>query len=179
MTEQEIVQCALDRGFAAAAVVDTDKIVFDPLFRRFCEENLCGQYGANYSCPPTCGSPEEMKRRVLQHRRALVVQSAWDIEDYADEAAIHRAQEGHNAAEFRVVEELKRQGYDGLLVGSSGCRLCDPCAQKEGLPCRYPTLRYSCMSAYCIFVQALAEECGLPYNYGAARMGLFGLYAFD
>ena len=52
MTEAEMIQCAIDEGFAAAAIVDTAQIVFDPSFRPYCEENLCGQYGANYSCPP-------------------------------------------------------------------------------------------------------------------------------
>ena len=41
------------KAFSAAAVVDTADIVFDPSFRPYCEENLCGQYGANYSCPRT------------------------------------------------------------------------------------------------------------------------------
>ena len=75
MTEAEMIQCAIEEGFAAAAIVDTAQIVFDPSFRPYCEENLCGQYGANYSCPPDCGSPEEMKRRILAHKKALVLQT--------------------------------------------------------------------------------------------------------
>ena len=58
MTYEQIIQYAIDEGFAAAEIVDTHEIVFDPSFRPYCEENLCGQYGANYSCPPDCGSPE-------------------------------------------------------------------------------------------------------------------------
>ena len=64
MTNEQIIQYAVDEGFAAAEIVDTCDIVFDPSFRPYCEENLCGQYGANYSCPPDCGSPEAMKQRV-------------------------------------------------------------------------------------------------------------------
>ena len=40
MTEAEMIQCAIDEGFAAAAIVDTSQIVFDPTFRPYCEENL-------------------------------------------------------------------------------------------------------------------------------------------
>ena len=43
MTENEMIQLALEEGFAAAAIVDTTQIVFDPSFRPYCEENLCGQ----------------------------------------------------------------------------------------------------------------------------------------
>ena len=60
MTAEQMVQYAYEEGFSAAAVVDTADIVFDPSFRPYCEENLCGQYGANYSCPPDCGTPEEI-----------------------------------------------------------------------------------------------------------------------
>ena len=58
MTAEQMVQYAYEEGFSAAAVVDPADIVFDPSFRPYCEENLCGQYGANYSCPPDCGTPE-------------------------------------------------------------------------------------------------------------------------
>ena len=43
MTNEQIIQYAVDEGFAAAAIVDTSDIVFDPAFRPYCEENLCGQ----------------------------------------------------------------------------------------------------------------------------------------
>lgn len=84
MTYQEMIQYALDENFADAAIVDTDQIVFNPSFRDCCAENICGQYGANHSCPPGCSSPEEMKQKILAHRKALVLQSIWEIADYSD-----------------------------------------------------------------------------------------------
>ena len=90
MTAEQMVQYAYEEGFSAAAVVDTADIVFDPSFRPYCEENLCGQYGANYSCPPDCGTPEEMKQKVLAHKKALVLQSIWQLESYTDTPAIKK-----------------------------------------------------------------------------------------
>ena len=179
MTQAEILQCAMEEGFANAAVVDTDKIVFDPTFRPYCEENLCGQYGANYSCPPDCGSPEEMKQRILAYKKALVLQTIWQVSDYADAAAIKQAKKSHNAAELRLVKKLREAGHGGLIVGASGCALCTPCARTQGLPCNYPELKYSCMSAYCIFVKRLTDSCGMEYNCGEGLLGLFGMYVFD
>ena len=40
MTEQEMLQLALDAGFANAAIVDTADIVIDYSFRPYCAENL-------------------------------------------------------------------------------------------------------------------------------------------
>lgn len=179
MTHEEMIRYAVEEGFAAAAVVDTGDIVFDPSFRPYCEENLCGQYGANYSCPPDCGSPEAMKQKVLRHKKALVLQTIWEISDYSDMPAIKQAKGAHNAAEIRLVKRLRSEGCDGLIVGASGCALCTPCAQTLGEPCRFPDLQYSCMSAYCIFVKKLADKCGMEYNCGDGLLAFFGMYVFD
>lgn len=179
MTDQTIVQWAVEEGFAGAAVVDTGDIVFDPAFRPYCEENLCGQYGANYSCPPDCGSVDEMKARILSHKKTLVLQTIWEISDYSDKPSIKRAKGAHNAAEIRLAKRLRGQGCDGIIVGASGCALCSPCAVTDGEPCRFPDLRYSCMSAYCIFVKKLADKCGLEYDCGEGLLAFFGMYVFD
>ena len=179
MKESEMLELAIREGFANAAIVNTEDIVFDPSFRPYCAENLCGQYGANYSCPPDCGSPEEMKARVLAHRRALVLQSMWQVRDYSDAPVIKQAKKGHNAAELRVVKAMRQAGHDGLIVGASVCALCTPCAQTQGLPCKYPDLRYSCMSAYCVFVKKLADKCAMEYDCGEGLLALFGMYVFD
>ena len=179
MNAEKMIQYAVEEGFAAAAIVDTDAIGFDPAFRPYCEENLCGQYGVNYSCPPDCGSPEEMKRKILQHKHALVLQTMWEISDYSDAPAIKKAKASHNAAEIRLVKRLRAEDCDGLIVGASGCALCSPCAIQAGEPCRFPEFRYSCMSAYCIFVKKLADCCGMEYDCGDGLLAFFGMYVFD
>ena len=107
MTEAEILALAYEEGFAAAAMVDTDKIVFDPSFRPYCEENICGMYGVNYACPPACGTPEEMKHRVTSRKKALVLQTIWEISDYTDKPAIKQAKGSHNAGQIRLAKKLQ------------------------------------------------------------------------
>lgn len=179
MTQAQMIQYAVEEGFANAAIVDTGKIVFDPSFRPYCEENLCGQYNANYSCPPTCGTPEEMKQRVLSHKKALVLQTIWEISDYSNSAAIKQAKNAHNTAEIQLVKKLREEGHDGLIVGASGCALCSPCAYTKGEPCRFPDYKFSCMSAYCIFVKKLADKCNMDYDCGDGLLAFFGMYVFD
>ena len=60
MTKEEISVFASDLGFACAWI-EPSEIPVDEKFRSFCEENRCGNYNANYSCPPDCGSPDYMK----------------------------------------------------------------------------------------------------------------------
>lgn len=179
MTEKDLLQYAYDESFAAAAVVSTEDIVFDPAFRPYCEENLCGQYGVNYACPPDCGTVEQMKQRVLAHKKALVLQTIWEVADYSDKPAIKQAKASHNAAQIRLAKRLRAEDCPGFLVGASGCALCSPCAIVAGKPCNFPEYQYSCMSAYCIFVRKLADKCGMEYDCGEGLLGLFGMYVFD
>lgn len=179
MDQTALIDLAVEEGFAAAAVIDTQQIPFDPMFRPFCAENLCGQYGVNHSCPPDCGTPEQMKARLLAKKQALVLQTIWQIEDLTDLAAIKEAKAGHNAAELRLVKRLRQQGINGVIVGASGCALCKPCRKAQGQPCVFPDLQYSCMSAYCIFVKKLADRCGMEYDCGQGLLSFFGLYAMD
>lgn len=179
MTNAQMIDLAAQEGFACAAVVGTDKITFDPSFRPYCEENLCGQYGANYTCPPDCGTPEQMKERVLAHRKALVLQTIWEISDYTDQTAIREAKRAHNTAQLRLAKHFRENGIPGFLVGASGCALCSPCRRSLGEPCRFPDQSYSCMSAYCIFVRKLTDQCGMEYDCGEGLLAFFGMYVFD
>lgn len=179
MTDAQIVHLAEDSGFASAAIVDTSRIIFDPSFRPCCEENLCGQYGANYTCPPDCGTPEAMKQKILAHKKVLVLQTIWEISDYTDTAAIKQAKGGHNRASLALMKQLREAGHPGFLVGASGCSLCTPCRRKLGQPCAFPEQAYSCMSAYCIFVKKLADECGMEYLSGDGLLAFFGMFVFD
>lgn len=179
MTDEKMIQYAEEEGFVHAAMVNTEDIVFDPSFRVYCGENICGQYGANYSCPPDCGSPEEMKRRILSHKRALVLQTVWEIPDFSDSTSIQFAKKEHNAYENRLIKRLRAEDCHGFVIGASGCALCKPCKQVFGQPCQFPDLKYSCMSAYCIFVKKLADTCGMEYNWGEGQVAFFGMFVLD
>lgn len=179
MTTEQIIQYAIDENFSDAAVINTEDIDFDPSFRPYCEENLCGQYEVNYSCPPVCGSPEEMKEKILAHKKALLLQSTWEISDYTDKEAIKKAKKAHNAAALRLMKRIREETGGGFMIGASGCALCSPCALVNHEPCRFPELRYSCMSAYCIFVSEVTKKCGMEYDLGSGLLTFFGMVVYD
>ena len=128
MDDKKLIDLALSIGFADAAVIDTKELVFIPAFRTLCEENQCGKYGANYACPPDCGTIEEMKQRVLRWQKALVMQTMWDIEDPLDSIQIKPAKTQHNQMTRRLIDKI---GEPGLMIGASGCSLCTPCAKEN------------------------------------------------
>jgi len=178
MNDASLIQLALDAGFSATAIIDIKDIVFDPSFRPYCEENLCGHYGANYSCPPDCGTAAEMEERLKKFKRALVVQSKWPITDYGDTAAIKHAKAHHNSAMLAVIAKLQESGANGLMCGASSCTLCERCAILDEKPCKFPLKRFSCLSAYCVFVRKLAEASCMEYVCSDGSLAFFGLWAF-
>ncbi len=179
MNKNEIIEISKAEGFHGAEIIDTKKIVFNAAFRPYCEENLCGQYGVNYSCPPDCGTPEHMSQRILAHKNALVVSTEWEIKDFSQTDKLKEAKALHNAAMLRLIKRLKAEGHDGIMIGASGCSLCNPCKLASGEPCEHPDIMYSCMSAYCIYVKKLAADCGINYDYKNGILPLFGTYVYD
>lgn len=177
MTEKMIIEAALQAGFERAVIVKTEDIPFNFAFRSFCEENVCGQYGANYSCPPDSGTCEELRNKIINRKTALVVQSVNKIADFSA-GRIQWAKLRHCDFATELENKLKCSGVEGFMVGACGCTLCEPCAKVLDLPCKFPERRYSCMSAYCINVKELCEKCGLAYDC-SPDLALFGMYVFD
>ncbi len=169
MQENEFLDLARCSGFAAA-VLPASEVPTDGKFRPFCEENRCGQYNANYSCPPACGTVEEMAAKIYAGKTALVLKTEWPIESYEDAKTIKDAKLSHNRAMLRLNETLH-----GLCVGGSCCCLCSPCRMKNGEACLYPDLRFSCMSAYCVDVAELCKRCGMDFRWDTKKLSVYSM----
>lgn len=174
MTKEEILALAENEGFEAA-LIDPAEIPVKAEYRAYCEKNMCGQYNANWSCPPSCGTPEEMHRRLLGAETALVLTSSWPIESYADKEGIGCGTRSHNAMTLRLLDRLRGEGYEGFAVGGGNCALCSPCKMLSGEPCAHPERRFSCMSAYCVDVAELAEKCGMKFEWDPKMLHSYGM----
>lgn len=155
-----------------AVTAEPAAIPIEPSFRAYCEENLCGSYGANYSCPPDCGTPEELRRHILMQKRIIVIQTVWDI---ADGSAAEKAKLSHNESLIRLAECMRTEGIKCSALGCGGCTLCRSCGRKLNALCCFPEKRMGCMSAYCIDVAKLAEQCGLEFAWSNCSLYLFGM----
>lgn len=177
MTDEKILTMADEAGFVAS-LIPADQVPVNPNFRILCEENQCGQYDANYACPPYCGTTGEMADRIHREDRALVLMTQWDIAGYEDTDGVKRGKRGHNAAIFRLLEALRKEGIVGFFAGSGCCNLCTPCKMASGEPCPHPDKRFSCMSAYCVDVAELAERSGVPYLWDMEKLYCYGMILF-
>ena len=177
MTNKDLIKQAEEAGFLAA-ILPVKEIPVDGSFRKFCEDNLCGKYNANYSCPPGCGTVEEVHERLFAQEKALVLEMIWDVDGFDDKEFIFSSRNKLNRTVLQLMDQLREAGMDGFCLGYGGCPLCNPCKQAIGEPCVFPEKKISCMSAYCIDVGKLAQKCGLPFAWSNEKLHLFGLIAF-
>ena len=134
-----LIEEAKALGFSDAAVISTDQLVFVPEYRVFCEDNLCGNYDKNPACPPQSGTVEEMKEHALKYEKTLILQTMQDgLMDY------NKAKLAHNKLTEQLAEKMKEEGITDLLIMSAG-----------------PYKHNSCMSAYCVDAQKMADAAGM------------------
>lgn len=161
----KIIELAKALGFETALLKPSD-LEFDFSFRKYCEQNLCGNFGTSEYCPPLCKSAEELKADVLKHKYVLVLKSAHNIPDLADREKIKAVNEAHNAASLQLISKIP--DFRGALALCSSTDIEIP----KGVTA-------ACLSAYCVNVAAMAEKCNLTYAYKDPTLPLFGFITLD
>ena len=154
LATEEIIAKALAAGFSQAAVMNAAELVYVPEYRKYCEENVCGNYNKLPVCPPACGTVEEMHASMLPYSKALVLQT--ELVPLKKEKAEYLAgKRKHNQLMDLLLPELHLQD---CLVMSAG-----------------PWKNYSCMSAYSIDAAKMAESC---HSHQKFSIGLAGAFLF-
>ena len=93
-------------GFTDAAVLPVRELVVVPEYRRFCAQNLCGNYGVLPACPPMSGTVEEMTADMRRYQTALILMIETTPVDYWDMAEQKAAKKHQNL----LTEQLMEQG---------------------------------------------------------------------
>ena len=104
-----LIALAEEAGFSHAAPLDAATIDLKPQVRQMCAGNSCGMYGKRWSCPPGCGELEELRQRVAQYSRGLLVQTVGQLEDDFDAQTMmetEKAQKEHMLALQKKLMEL-------------------------------------------------------------------------
>lgn len=156
-----LIELAIRHGFHNASIIDVEQLTFVPEYRRYCEENLCGQYGKNPACPPASGTVEEMADRCRKYSKALVLQLASDCspsDDLATKAEKYRM----NLMTEELVKDMNSEGFADTMIMSAG-----------------PFKNNSCMSAYCVDAQKMADAAGIPCWVDDGKCRFFTLVLFN
>lgn len=165
MNEKEIEQAGKEIGFSRVAPMDVKTIKLLPEVRKMCESNSCRMYGANWSCPPGCGTLEECQERLTGYTRAVLVQTTGELEDEFDGEGMMETEARHKEYFVRMHDTLKQAFPRLLSIGAGCCTRCRECTYPDA-PCRYSEKKFSSMEAYGMLVTQICEDNQISYYYG-------------
>ena len=175
-----LTDAALAAGAHNAAIIETKNIVTDLIFREICEKNSCGGYGKCWMCPPDVGSAEKLISSIGEYDYVLVYQYVGELEDSFDIEGMENAKKAYNKVVGKIRKLSANFGAKKVLnLGAGGCGVCDICAKRDGMPCRFPELATPSLEAYCINVSKLAASAGMKYINGANTVTYFGAVLFS
>lgn len=173
-------QMILEKGAKNSSVIEVSGIHFDPELRKACEQNYCGNFGKNWTCPPLCGDVNELIKRAKQYTHAVVFQTIHTLEDSYDFEGMTKASKEHNAIVKDVFKATKEMiGDNSLVLGAGGCSECEVCAKMDEEPCRHPDLAITSLEAYGMYVSKIAHLGGMKYINGQNTVTYFGMVLFN
>lgn len=178
MDYQALADLAARAGFTATAPLDVSTIELKLDVRKMCQENTCGLYDKNWSCPPGCGALEECAGRIRQFTRGILVQTCGEVEDSFDFEAMADIKAEHSEHFETMYAALRRQGARVLALSAGGCTTCQKCTYPDA-PCRFPDKMVSSMEAYGILVLEVCKANGLQYYYGSDKMAYTGCFLVE
>lgn len=165
MTVQECLELAGEIGFSHAGELKVEALRFLPEVREMCAADRCHNYGKCWTCPPGCGTLEEISRKAAGYRHGVLVQSAGEMEDDFDVECMMETEQ-RQKERFAALVERVRAALPGCLPMASGaCQICGECTYPNE-PCRFPDRAIPSMEAYGLVVSEICQQSGLPYYYG-------------
>jgi predicted metal-binding protein len=170
---EKVKQLALQCGFSHAAKLQVSTIRVREEVRAMCAVNKCRQYGANWACPPACGTLEECDAIMRQFSWGVLVQTTGRLADTLDYEGMEAAGKAHGEYLEIFAAEILKSSPRRLVLGAGACRRCPVCAYPDE-PCRMPGRMIMPMEGFGIEVSALCAANGLGYYYGPGTLTYTG-----
>jgi predicted metal-binding protein len=159
---------------------DVGMIIFDPLVRKLCEQNVCGHFGKNHMCPPAVIEIDAWRNEITSYQNAAVVTkvyptiSSYDMKGWLE--GIADFQKTLVKIKEDLAVEFPKIRY--LVLGAGACNLCNQCTYPDGDPCRMPEKALTSVEACGIDVMRLSKSAGVQYNNGKNTVTYLGLVLF-
>ena len=151
-------------------------LVFSEEVRKLCEQNACGFYGKNWTCPPAVESLDALKRKIMSFNALLVFYQVRQVKNSFDWQGMMTG-----AIEFKNrLQSMKKEignhlaPPDFLMLGMGSCNLCETCTYPCGEPCRHPEDAIVSLEACGIDVMRLMKDNGLKYYNGKNTVTFIG-----
>ncbi|MBE6877784.1 MAG: DUF2284 domain-containing protein [Ruminococcaceae bacterium] len=162
-------------GASRAEYINTSEIVFNTDFRKSCEENKCGNYGKNYTCPPYAGTAQQLIEKVKSYSKAAVIVCTEKISGYDDVQGMQLANDRIAHIAQLADEYAQQKELDYMIIGGSNCKKCSPCRMVLGEKCPQPQKAFISLSAFCIDIAKLSESCNIQMVWDGSEISYFAM----
>ena len=177
MTREKAASMASRSGFSHWGTFAVSDLQFRPEVREMCAADKCARYGKTWSCPPACGTLEDIREKAAGFTWGILLQTTAEMEDDFDVEAMMDAEKRQKAGIDAFVDALGAQ--EPRLVMSAGtCMRCETCTYPDA-PCRFPDKLYVSMEAYGLVVSEVCASAGIPYYYGPRTITYSGCVLFS
>lgn len=78
-------------GFVHVTELKREALVFHEEVRAMCRAERCHNYNKTWSCPPACGTLDEISERIEPFAEGILVETIGEMEDEFDYEAIEEA----------------------------------------------------------------------------------------
>ncbi len=153
--------------------IDLKEIIeFDPplllpeeRIREYCFQNLCGNYGKHYMCPPFIGTVEEIKSKLSRYNKAILIRYSEEVDVKEDKNKAKRSKIDFHKKILELENFLSQKGIESWgLVGGS-CSFCIECKAITNRPCKHPHKARPSLESLGIDVQKLLDNFGLDNKF--------------
>lgn len=165
MTMDELFSLCEEIGFSHFGELNTEKLRFLPEVRDMCAAGRCQQYGKSWSCPPYCGTLEEIAAKAGRYSRGILVQCTGEMEDDFDVECMMDTEAKLKKCFRELVDRVREHYPDCYPMAAGSCTVCAVCTCPNE-PCRFPDKAIPSMEASGVFVSEICEKSGIPYYYG-------------
>ena len=170
-----------ERHFSNLKEIPSACITLSHDVRKMCEQNKCGQYGKNWTCPPAVQSIDAFRREMASYDTCLILYQVYSLKSSFDWKGMMAGSADFNDRLLAMKKELETRfpRVKFMMLGAGGCRLCDPCAYVAGEPCRNPDDAMISMEACGMDVMRLMKDNDLKYYNGKNTVTFIGAILYQ
>lgn len=177
ITREEAALLAESSGFSHWGFFPVSDLRFRPEVREMCAADKCARYGKTWSCPPACGTLEEIQEKAAGFTWGILLQTTAEMEDDFDVEAMMDAEKRQKASLDAFVDAIGAPG-DCLVMSAGTCTRCDGCTYPDA-PCRFPEKLFVSMEAYGLVVSEVCKSADISYYYGPRTITYSGCVLFS
>ncbi len=170
---REAMRIAEEIGFEVCVPLNTEALCFREEVREMCRADRCQSYGKTWSCPPACGTLDELRERVAPFSCGILVETVGVMEDEFDYESVMEAAALHKERFLALSDALRKQYSAIFPMGAGRCTLCASCTYPTA-PCRFPDKMTPSMEAAGLLVSDVCRLSNAPYYHGKNTTAFIG-----